>query len=54
MIIVTHFPNITAAFPQWSSGLADGEALIFGPDSKGEATLVTRIKIEEWPLLPNR
>jgi phosphohistidine phosphatase SixA len=60
-ILVTHFPNITAAFPQFSSGLADGEALIFGPDSKGPdgrgpdgkggATLVTRIKIEEWPLL---
>ncbi len=51
-ILVTHFPNITAAFPQWSSGLADGEALIFGPDGKGGATLVTRMKIEEWPLLP--
>jgi phosphohistidine phosphatase SixA len=58
-ILVTHFPNITGAFPQWSSGLADGEALIFGPDGKGPdgkggATLVTRIKIEEWPLLPTR
>jgi phosphohistidine phosphatase SixA len=52
-IIVTHFPNITAAFPQLSSGLADGEALIFGPDGKGGATLVTRIRIEEWPLLPS-
>jgi hypothetical protein len=36
--------------------LADGEALIIGPDGKGPdgkggATLVTRIKIEEWPLL---
>jgi phosphohistidine phosphatase SixA len=57
-ILVTHFPNITAAFPQWSSGLADGEALIIGPDGKGPddkdgARLVTRIKIEEWPLLPS-
>jgi phosphohistidine phosphatase SixA len=57
-ILVTHFPNITGAFPQWSSGLADGEALIFGPDGKGPdgkggAKLVTRIKIEEWPLLRN-
>ena len=55
-IMVTHFPNISGAFPQWSSGLADGEALIIGPDGKGPdgkggATLVTRIKIEEWPLL---
>ncbi len=57
-IMVTHFPNITGAFPQWSSGLADGEALIIGPDGKGPdgkggARLVTRIKIEEWPLLPS-
>jgi hypothetical protein len=46
---VTHLPNITRAFPQLASGLADGEALIFGSDGKGGATLVTRIKIEEWP-----
>jgi hypothetical protein len=32
-----------------ASGLADGEALIFGPDGKGGATLVARVKIEEWP-----
>ena len=48
-IIVTHFPNITRAFPQLASGLADGEALIFGSDGKGGATLVARVKIEEWP-----
>ena len=48
-IIVPHLPNITRAFPQLASGLADGEALIFGADGKGGATLVARIKIEEWP-----
>jgi|SRR5579871_242000 len=48
-LIVTHFPNISRAFPQSSSGLADGEALIFGPDGKGGATLVARVKIEDWP-----
>jgi phosphohistidine phosphatase SixA len=48
-IIVTHLPNITRAFPQLASGLADGEALVFGSDGKGGTTLVTRIKIEEWP-----
>jgi phosphohistidine phosphatase SixA len=48
-IVVTHLPNITRAFPQLASGLADGEALIFGSDGKGGSTLVTRIKIEEWP-----
>jgi len=48
-LIVTHFPNITAAFPQLAAGLADGEALIFGPDGKGGAMLVARVKIEDWP-----
>ena len=50
-IVATHFPNISRAFPQSSSDLADGEALIFAPDGKGGATLVRRIKIEEWPRL---
>jgi phosphohistidine phosphatase SixA len=48
-IIITHFPNLTRAFPQWATGVADGEALIFGPDGKGGATVVARVKIEEWP-----
>jgi phosphohistidine phosphatase SixA len=50
-ILVTHFPNMSRAFPQWSSGLADGEALVLGPDGKGGAALVARVKIEEWPRL---
>jgi phosphohistidine phosphatase SixA len=49
LILVTHFPNISAAFPYLSSGMADGESLIFGPDHKGGAILVARVKIEEWP-----
>jgi phosphohistidine phosphatase SixA len=51
-IIVTHLPNITGAFPQWASGLSDGEALVLGPDGNGGATLVARIKIEQWPKMP--
>ena len=50
-IIVTHLPNISGAFPQLASGLADGEALIFGPDGKGGAILVAVVKIEEWPAM---
>ena len=50
-ILVTHFPNVTAAFPQSSAGLADGEALVFGPDGKGGAAVVARVKIEEWPTM---
>ncbi|MGH9573215.1 MAG: histidine phosphatase family protein [Candidatus Acidiferrales bacterium] len=50
-IIVTHSPNITRAFPRWSSGLTDGEALILGSDGKGGMVLIGRIKIEDWPRL---
>jgi len=49
-ILVTHMPNLSRAFPQ-VSGIADGEALIYRPDGKGMATLVARVKIEEWPAL---
>lgn len=48
-ILVTHFPNISRAFPQSSSALADGEALVFAADGKGQATVVARITIEQWP-----
>jgi len=47
-IVVTHSPNMIRAFPEWTSGLADGEALVFGSDGKGGRTLIARIKIEEW------
>jgi phosphohistidine phosphatase SixA len=46
-ILVTHMPNLARAFPD-VTGVADGEALIFHPDRKGNAPLVARIKIEEW------
>ena len=48
-VIVTQFPNISRAFPQWSSGLSDGEALVIGSDGKGEAALIGRIPIADWP-----
>jgi hypothetical protein len=48
-IIVTQFPNISRSFPQWASGLADGEALVLSSDAKGRVALIGRIKIEEWP-----
>ena len=50
-ILITHQPNIAAAFPQWSANLSDGEALIFGPDGKGGATLIARVKMDEWTKL---
>ena len=42
-LLVTHMPNMSRAFPESTSSLADGEALVFGPSG-----VVARIKIEEW------
>jgi hypothetical protein len=42
---------MAAAFPQWTAGLGDGETLVFGADGSGGATMVARIKIDEWPEL---
>jgi phosphohistidine phosphatase SixA len=49
--IITHQPNIAAAFPVDGMGLADGQALVYLPDGKGNAQLVGTIKIEDWPQL---
>ena len=51
ILIVTHQPNLSRAFPQWTNDLADGEALILEPNRNGGVALVTRVKIYEWPRL---
>ena len=50
-IIITHLPNVVAAFGKEWADLADGEALVFHPDGKGSVIAVARIKIEDWPKL---
>jgi len=50
-IIVTHFPNITEAFPQVAAGLADGDAVILHSDGRGSAIVVARLKIGDWSKL---
>lgn len=50
-LIVTHAPNITAAFGANLADVADGEILVFRPGGNGDATLAGRIKIGEWPAL---
>lgn len=52
-ILVTHMPNIAAAFPDQAAGLKDGETLVFKPDGHGHADLVGRVEIEEWPRMGN-
>jgi len=48
-LVVTHAPNITGAFAERANGIADGETMVFKPDGKGGSTLVTRVKIDDWP-----
>ena len=47
--IVTQFPNSSRAFSQWSTGMADGEALALGLDGSSSMGPIGRIKIEDWP-----
>jgi phosphohistidine phosphatase SixA len=50
-LIVTHGPNMQAAFGRDAAGLADGEAIVFRPDGHGHAEMVARVKIADWPRL---
>ena len=47
-LIVTHQPNIAAAFPDAASDVAEGESLVFKPDGRGHAEMIARIPIEDW------
>jgi phosphohistidine phosphatase SixA len=49
ILLVTHMPNISRAFPSWGT-LEDGEAVVLRPDGKA-GTVLGRIKIQEWPTL---
>jgi len=50
-LIVTHAPNIRAAYPIESSDLTEGEALIFRPDGYGGGSFIAHVRIEDWPRL---
>jgi phosphohistidine phosphatase SixA len=49
VLLVTHMPNISRAFPDWGA-VADGESVVLRPDGKA-FTVLGRIKIEEWPMI---
>jgi phosphohistidine phosphatase SixA len=44
-LLITHGPNISAAFPEHAEGMGEGAALVFDPARPG---FVVRIGIEEW------
>jgi phosphohistidine phosphatase SixA len=48
-LLVTHGPDVTGAFPEDAAGMKAGDALIFHPTGKGEAVLISRLKITDWP-----
>ena len=48
-LVVTHLPNITAAFPRLTT-VADGESIVFRREGGG-ASIVARVPIEEWTRL---
>jgi phosphohistidine phosphatase SixA len=47
-VLITHVPNMSAAFPDAGAAAEQGEAFVFGPDGTGGARLLGRIKIAEW------
>ena len=53
-LIVTHNPNIAAAFGQQAAGLADGEALVFRSAPQRAPELIGQIKIGDWLALARR
>ncbi len=53
-VLITHTPNMMAAFPTEAKGIKAGETMIFRPDGKGGTALVARVTSEEWPRLAER
>lgn len=47
-LLITHGPNISAAFPQHAGGMTEGEALIFDPRGANGPVMIQRMRIEEW------
>jgi phosphohistidine phosphatase SixA len=51
LVLVTHQPNLSKAFPSWGASVEDGETVVVRPDGKGGTTIVARIPIGRWPEL---
>lgn len=47
-LLITHAPNVNAAFPDHADGMEEGEALIFDPAVQAP---VARIRIAQWSSL---
>jgi phosphohistidine phosphatase SixA len=47
-LLITHGPNIAAAFPEQSAGMEEGEALIFDPRGMNGPVMIQRMRIGDW------
>jgi phosphohistidine phosphatase SixA len=47
-LLITHGPNVAAAFPDFAEGMEEGEALVLGLSANLQSVLVARLKISEW------
>jgi broad specificity phosphatase PhoE len=48
LVIVSHKPNLIAAFGTDWSDLREGEASVFEPDGQGGFKLIVRVPADEW------
>ncbi len=48
-ILISHSPNLQRAFPEWTKGITEGEALILRPSASGKLELLGRVPVTEWP-----
>lgn len=53
-LLITHAPNLTGAFGDAATGMADGEALVLEPRAGEPPAVVARVTIEQWPVLARR
>ncbi|MGV3593254.1 MAG: hypothetical protein ACO1PZ_16320 [Gammaproteobacteria bacterium] len=47
-LLITHGPNVNAAFPEYAQGMGEGEALILEPRGADAPRLVARVTIDAW------
>lgn len=47
-LLITHGPNVNAAFPEYAQGMEEGEALILDPRGAEAPRLVARATIGAW------
>lgn len=50
-LLITHGPNVSAAFPEYAQGMEEGEALILDPRDPQAPRLVARATIDAWKRL---